>query len=244
MAGLDPAIHAFGSHSKRQDVDARVKPAHDGLGGTASYQSPLDTRSPCFVNRTLLAFLCSGGRAHSSAGERSLHTGEVQGSIPCAPTIKPTKSSNYRTVSRPVIPQNRADPIRKRTVTGCASAGNRASLSTFHHQFGSQIDEVNSCAGETPHGFIIAAPSPAFVPHGFIRNRAHEDQALAATLMVMATVAHFNDYACSSQVELFLSWPCASAWAARRRPARVAAVAVAAYCGPPQPASHINQPWS
>ena len=25
-------------------------------------------------------------RAHSSAGERSLHTGEVQGSIPCAPT--------------------------------------------------------------------------------------------------------------------------------------------------------------
>ncbi len=28
-------------------------------------------------------------RAHSSAGERSLHTGEVQGSIPCAPTIHP-----------------------------------------------------------------------------------------------------------------------------------------------------------
>src|SRR6516165_3853708 len=27
-------------------------------------------------------------RAHSSAGERSLHTGEVQGSIPCAPTTK------------------------------------------------------------------------------------------------------------------------------------------------------------
>src|SRR5260370_2130448 len=26
-------------------------------------------------------------RAHSSAGERSLHTGEVQGSIPCAPTM-------------------------------------------------------------------------------------------------------------------------------------------------------------
>jgi hypothetical protein len=26
-------------------------------------------------------------RVHSSAGERSLHTGEVQGSIPCAPTI-------------------------------------------------------------------------------------------------------------------------------------------------------------
>ena len=25
-------------------------------------------------------------RAHSSVGERSLHTGEVQGSIPCAPT--------------------------------------------------------------------------------------------------------------------------------------------------------------
>src|SRR5216117_4163043 len=26
-------------------------------------------------------------RTHSSAGERSLHTGEVQGSIPCASTI-------------------------------------------------------------------------------------------------------------------------------------------------------------
>src|SRR5262249_49616327 len=41
----------------------------------------LDTCGPRFVNRAL-------SRAHSSAGERSLHTGEVQGSIPCAPTIK------------------------------------------------------------------------------------------------------------------------------------------------------------
>ena len=45
----------------------------------------LDTPAPLFVNRTLLA-LTHDGRAHSSAGERSLHTGEVQGSIPCAPT--------------------------------------------------------------------------------------------------------------------------------------------------------------
>src|ERR1700719_310418 len=45
----------------------------------------LDTPTPRFVNRTLLA-LMHDGRAHSSAGERSLHTGEVQGSIPCAPT--------------------------------------------------------------------------------------------------------------------------------------------------------------
>lgn len=59
----------------------------------------------------------------------------------------------------------------------------RASLSTFHHQFGSHINEVDSRAGETPHRFIIAAPSPEFVPHGFIRNRAHEDQAPAATLL-------------------------------------------------------------
>jgi hypothetical protein len=47
----------------------------------------LDTPTPRFVNRTLLAS-STDGRAHSSAGERSLHTGEVQGSIPCAPTTQ------------------------------------------------------------------------------------------------------------------------------------------------------------
>src|ERR1700761_7452284 len=51
----------------------------------AGAQSPLDTPAPRFVNRAS-GHAC-GGRAHSSAGERSLHTGEVQGSIPCAPTI-------------------------------------------------------------------------------------------------------------------------------------------------------------
>jgi hypothetical protein len=34
-------------------------------------------------------------RAHSSAGERSLHTGEVQGSIPCAPTRTFNKIKDY-----------------------------------------------------------------------------------------------------------------------------------------------------
>ena len=34
-------------------------------------------------------FDCAGIRALSSAGERSLHTGEVVGSIPTAPTIQP-----------------------------------------------------------------------------------------------------------------------------------------------------------
>src|SRR5260370_41495169 len=35
-------------------------------------------------------------RAHSSAGERSLHTGEVQGSIPCAPTRSFNKIRYFR----------------------------------------------------------------------------------------------------------------------------------------------------
>jgi hypothetical protein len=45
-------------------------------------------------------------RAHSSAGERSLHTGEVQGSIPCAPTINTIKSITYLTASRRLCPGN------------------------------------------------------------------------------------------------------------------------------------------
>src|ERR1700730_9974048 len=36
-------------------------------------------------------------RAHSSAGERSLHTGEVQGSIPCAPTRIANKQGLFST---------------------------------------------------------------------------------------------------------------------------------------------------
>src|SRR4051812_9177906 len=36
-------------------------------------------------------------RTHSSAGERSLHTGEVQGSIPCASTSKnPSRFFDFR----------------------------------------------------------------------------------------------------------------------------------------------------
>ena len=62
----------------------------------------LDTAPPHFVNRGLCrpllrpdlmvptADFADKSRTHSSAGERSLHTGEVQGSIPCASTIKPS----------------------------------------------------------------------------------------------------------------------------------------------------------
>src|SRR6201996_8336383 len=60
----------------------------------AGAQSPLDTPAPRFVNRA--SGHTSGGRAHSSAGERSLHTGEVQGSIPCAPTIGSGTPTTYQ----------------------------------------------------------------------------------------------------------------------------------------------------
>jgi hypothetical protein len=33
MAGLDPAIHVFGSVNRNKDVDARHKAGHDGQGG-------------------------------------------------------------------------------------------------------------------------------------------------------------------------------------------------------------------
>src|SRR5260221_14041653 len=42
---------------------------------------------PHFVNRGLWRRAFAKSRTHSSAGERSLHTGEVQGSIPWASTI-------------------------------------------------------------------------------------------------------------------------------------------------------------
>jgi hypothetical protein len=41
----------------------------------------------CSIERRYIAFdRARKSRTHSSAGERSLHTGEVQGSIPCAST--------------------------------------------------------------------------------------------------------------------------------------------------------------
>src|SRR5260370_11530315 len=65
-----------------------------------SARSQLDTLAPHSVNRGLWRGVFSDPRpiyrpligsqkfrTHSSAGERSLHTGEVQGSIPCASTI-------------------------------------------------------------------------------------------------------------------------------------------------------------
>jgi hypothetical protein len=42
-------------------------------------------------------------RTHSSAGERSLHTGEVQGSIPCASTRDPPKRLERRSIRRLTI---------------------------------------------------------------------------------------------------------------------------------------------
>src|ERR1700716_3970600 len=38
-------------------------------------------------------------RTHSSAGERSLHTGEVQGSIPCASTRRAQENKHLQLVS-------------------------------------------------------------------------------------------------------------------------------------------------
>ena len=41
----------------------------------------------CRSTDAVAGLICRQSRTHSSAGERSLHTGEVQGSIPCASTI-------------------------------------------------------------------------------------------------------------------------------------------------------------
>jgi hypothetical protein len=37
MAGLDPAIHAPSNGRRRQGVDARVKPGHDGILGAREW---------------------------------------------------------------------------------------------------------------------------------------------------------------------------------------------------------------
>ena len=67
-----------------------------GLLKERSSSVKLDTMGAHFVNRGLwhgpirpsgVRNRCTKSRAHSSAGERSLHTGEVIGSIPIAPTI-------------------------------------------------------------------------------------------------------------------------------------------------------------
>src|ERR1700704_6601505 len=76
----------------------------------------LDTIAPHFVNRGLwlqvfgmIRRLFYGldraaiSRTHSSAGERSLHTGEVQGSIPCASTMFPPARFSSDQFSRQAI---------------------------------------------------------------------------------------------------------------------------------------------
>src|SRR6266567_4997620 len=61
---------------------------------------------PHFVNRGLWRRAFAKSRTHSSAGERSLHTGEVQGSIPCASTRNTIKSIIYLTISCRLYPEN------------------------------------------------------------------------------------------------------------------------------------------
>src|SRR5205814_3933507 len=70
-----------------------------------STSSRLDTPGSHFVNRRLencivpacAALHCAQkSRTHSSAGERSLHTGEVQGSIPCASTRSAHENKDLR----------------------------------------------------------------------------------------------------------------------------------------------------
>ena len=73
-------------------------------------------------------------RAHSSAGERSLHTGEVQGSIPCAPTRTfnkiryffswcTSKLADYRHLHAEQSAKWRALPCKIRAVCSCDVLG-------------------------------------------------------------------------------------------------------------------------
>ena len=92
-----------GRHARRAHPGAAVarlpRPPAGRLNPAVISGRKLDTDGPRFVNRGLWRHASSQfrpdwqvfdeaqhSRAHSSAGERSLHTGEVQGSIPCAPT--------------------------------------------------------------------------------------------------------------------------------------------------------------
>ena len=79
----------------------RVLVKRDFFAKASCFASALDSNRGRFVNRGHERRVSAGqapiyrrrsrplkSRTHSSAGERSLHTGEVQGSIPCASTIK------------------------------------------------------------------------------------------------------------------------------------------------------------
>ena len=72
MAGLVPAIHVFGSRSRREDVDARDKPGHDELIFDAGGDSDMTIRRRDFLTFAGAAALCGGlpriGRAADNAG--------------------------------------------------------------------------------------------------------------------------------------------------------------------------------
>ena len=69
-------------------------------------------------------------RALSSAGERSLHTGEVAGSIPAAPTIDPVKPGSrspreLETLRDPALARSHAKKIRRLNMTASAADQHR-----------------------------------------------------------------------------------------------------------------------
>jgi hypothetical protein len=87
LGGLDRWNHV---DPVRQFAVLAQRPSRNSLTpiARASY-IPGSDEAYCPVGRRFLGpDRAQKSRAHSSAGERSLHTGEVQGSIPCAPTIK------------------------------------------------------------------------------------------------------------------------------------------------------------
>src|SRR4029077_4947277 len=53
MAGLDPAIHVFVSHRRKQDVDARDKPAHDEGDSRALLIIPSALKVRSFLSQSL-----------------------------------------------------------------------------------------------------------------------------------------------------------------------------------------------
>src|SRR5690349_6000452 len=87
----------------------RVLVKRDFFAKASCFASALDSNRGRFVNRGHERRVSAGqapiyrrrsrplkSRTHSSAGERSLHTGEVQGSIPCASTIKSMRSDQAK----------------------------------------------------------------------------------------------------------------------------------------------------
>jgi hypothetical protein len=90
MPALVAGIHVFGSN-RIEDSDGRDVRPEDGAPHLVSSHSEVGASLDTPANRTLNPgpigrFVVTW--ALSSAGERSLHTGEVVGSIPTAPTTQ------------------------------------------------------------------------------------------------------------------------------------------------------------